>query len=148
MSKLFAMFGTNKEAERTGVWINYGDVKFLVARAGGANLRYAEVLKKRLKPIQHQVDRGTLSKDEDDRVSAEIFAEGSVRDVQCLKNPDVPDSWVQDVPAEDGTILPYTTANVVTLLLALPEMANDLRLQARDANKYLTVQEDEDVKNS
>ncbi len=144
VSSVFKLFATSKELEKKGVWLDYGDVKFLVARAGGANHGYAELLKAKIRPIRHQVERDLLSAEENDRINAELFAEAIIKDVKVK----VDDNWQQGVPSADGPVLPYTKANVVKLLLELPDMFRDIRQCAADANKYLIDQEAADEKNS
>jgi hypothetical protein len=143
-SKLFTMFGTDKNAEKTGVWINYGDVKFLVARAGGSNIEYAERLKAKIRPLRNQIERDTLPKAEDDRITAEVYAETVIKDVQVLTSEG---SWERGLPTEDGKVVPLTREGLVALLLELPDLFRDLRVQANDAVKFTKEQETADAKN-
>lgn len=143
-SSVFKLFGTSKILEKEGVWVNYGDVKFLVARAGGTNNDYADVLKAKVRPHKFQIDKGTLAEADDLRLNAEIYAESIIKDVQIRKEDD---TWESGIPTEDGNVVPFTKAAVVKLLLELPDMFKDLRVCASDANKYLKDQEDADLKN-
>lgn len=149
-SSVFKLFGTSKVAEKEGVWVNYGDIKFLVARAGGSNIAYAELLKAKIRPVRHQIDRDTLSKAEDDRINAELYAEVIIKDVQVRVSEEgvEPEEWKKGLPTEDGEVVPFTVGGVTKLLLDLPDLFRDIRVCASDASKYLKSQEDADVKNS
>lgn len=144
-SSVFKLFGTSKLLEKNGVSVNYGNVKFLVARAGGSNNEYADVLKAKVRPFRHQIDKGLLSDADDQRINAEIYAEAIIKNVQVLNDDE---TWSEGVPTEGGEVVPYTKANVVKLLLDLPDMFRDLRVCANDVNKYLKDQEEADLKNS
>lgn len=144
-SSVFKTFGTSRQLEREGIWLNYGDIKFLVARAGGTNIAYQELLKAKIRPVRHQIERDTLSKADDDRINAELYAETVIKDVQVLKEDG---TWEKGVPTENGDILPYSSSAVVALLLELPELFRDVRACASDSQKYLKEQEAADVKNS
>ncbi len=144
-SSVFRTFGTSRQLEREGIWLNYGDIKFLVARAGGTNIAYQELLKAKIRPVRHQIERDTLSKDDDNRINAELYAETIIKDVQVLQEDG---QWVKGVPTEAGDVAPYSTAAVVALLLELPELFRDLRTCASDSQKYLKEQEAADTKNS
>lgn len=145
MTSLFKLFATSKTLEKEGIWVDYGEVKFLIARAGGANIAYADLLKAKIRPIRNKVDRDLLTPEEDTRISAELYAEVVIKAVQ-VKGAD--GTWSPGVPTEDGKVLPFTVANVTALLLELPEMFRDLKNCANDSNKFLKGQEDADLKNS
>ena len=152
-SSIFKLFGTDKVAEKTGVWINYGDVRFLCARAGGTNIHFSEAYKAKVRPYRHQIDRGTLSKEDDDKIMAELYAETVIKRVEVLVGDSVsaegaPVIWEPGVPTADGKVLPFSRESVKALLLDLPDMFRDLRECATDANKYLKQAEADDVKNS
>lgn len=143
-SSIFKLFATDAALEKSGVWINYGDFKFLVARAGGKNTAYAECLKAKVRPYRYQIEKGTLSDAEDSRITAEVYAETIIQDAQILKEDG---SWEQGLPTADGDVIPFTKAEVAKLLLSLPDMFRDLRQQASDSQKYLIEAEESDVKN-
>lgn len=144
-SSVFKLFGTSKTAEKTGVWVDYGDVKFLISRAGGTNSDYFEILKAKTRPFRHQIDRGTLSSADDERVTREIYAECIIKDVQ-VKAED--GTWSPGVPTSTGEVVPFTKGSVVQLLTDLPDMFRDLRVCATDVQKYLESEDSADLKNS
>jgi hypothetical protein len=143
-SSVFKLFETNKSLEKDGVWINYGDVKFLVARAGAANTRFSEVLKAKIRPLKFQIEKGLLPPEEDARLSAEIYAETVVKDVQVK----LEDQWQQGVPAGDGSILPFSVVNVKELFLSLPDLFLDLKQAVSSGALFLNEVEEMDRKNS
>lgn len=148
-SSIFKLFGTDKALEKSGIWINYGDVKFLIARAGGANIAYADALKAKIRPVRHQVERDLLPPEEDLRINAEVYAQAVIKEVQVRTSDDgvEPEVWQSGLPSSDGKVVPYSQAAVVELLMDLPDMFRDLRQCAQDSARYLKEHEDADAKN-
>lgn len=144
-SSIFKQYATDKAAEKTGVWIDYGDIKFLVSRAGGANSAFADAYKAKTRPHRYQLDKGTLAKADDDRIMAELYAESVIKSVEVM---DEGGNWIKGVPTADGKVLPYSVTAVRELLLELPDMFVDLRAQATDLSKFLKQEEEADLKNS
>lgn len=144
-SSVFKLFGTSKDAEKDGIWIDYGDIRFKIARAGGSNSDFSEVSKAKTRPYRNQIDRGTLSPADDARISRDIYAEAIIRKVQVK---DEAGTWIDGVPTPAGEVVPYTRANVIQLLSELPDMFRDLRECALDREKFLAIEDDADAKNS
>ena len=148
-SSVYKLFGTEKALEKTGIWINYGDVKFLVARAGGSNIAYAESLKARIRPVRHQLERDLLSVEDDLRINAEVYADSIIKDVQVRTSEDgaAEEVWEHGIPSEDGKVLPYSKAALIELLTGLPDMFRDIQQCSRDSARYLKEHEEADEKN-
>ena len=87
MSNLYQVFEMDKDLEREGITVNYGSVKFLIARAGGRNKAFKTVFGAKTKKYRHQIDNETLTDDAADRIIIESYAEavvfGDLRCVQC-----------------------------------------------------------------
>ena len=144
MSSIFKTFGTDKTAEVNGVWIKYEGVRFLIARAGGSNHEYRTVFNAKTKPYRSQIDRNTLPQSEQERLTAEIFAEAIVKKVEV----DVDGKWVEGIPTPDGKLVESTKANLVALFLELPELFKDLSACAADAAHFTKEEVQADAKNS
>jgi hypothetical protein len=144
-SSIFKMFGTDVAREKTGVWNDYGDIRFLVARAGGSNIAFSEAYKAKVRPFRHQIDRGTLSKTDDDNIMAELYAETVIKSVEIKDDKAM---WVRGLPTPNGEVVSYSVAGVKQLLLELPDLFRDIRECATDTQKYLKEAEEADAKNS
>jgi hypothetical protein len=146
MMSVFKTFGTDKSAEQKGVWITYDDTRFLIARAGGSNHEYRTIFTSKTKPYRHQIEKGTLAQSEQEKLTAEIFAEAIIKKVQVRKDKD--SAWQDGVPTESGEVLELTNENVVNLLLALPELFKDIVSCANDIQFFAKAETEADVKNS
>lgn len=126
---LYAQFKTDPKLEaETGVLLDYGTAgKILIHRAGGANKKFSAVLQAKLKPHRRQIDAKTLEDETATRLMAEAFAEAVIVDWEGVKD-------------EAGNDLPFTKANVVKLLVDLPEFFKNLQDQAGDAANFRAEQ--------
>jgi hypothetical protein len=149
-NSVFKLFGTNKDLEKTGVWVTYPDVRFKVARVGGSNSSYGELLKQKIRPVRHQVEKDLLSPEKDLQIRIETFAEAIVKRVQVRMNDPSEEvaEWQDGLPVEDGDPSPVTVVGLITLFRQLPDLFNDLSKQANDASKFQKNEEEEDAKNS
>ena len=121
---LYAMFGTDKNAESEGVGLDYGDGgRIKIARSGGSNSGYKQALSNLLKEHRHQINTGTLSDEVAERKQREIFARHVVMDFDTVEGP-------------DGEELPYTPDNATKLLADLPDLYADLREQAAKLSNF------------
>jgi len=77
---LFDIFGRNLDKAENGVWVNAprGDLRCLIARSG--NPHHKEVSRRLLAPYQDQVDRGTLSDEDNERITIRAMAESLLLD--------------------------------------------------------------------
>ncbi|HEY0820252.1 MAG TPA: hypothetical protein VGD46_15815 [Rhizobacter sp.] len=161
---LFSQFATDKNIEQEGILLNYGDVRFRVARAGGANRRYNTIFKQKSKPVRRQMDNENLDEKVGERLLAETYAEAVILSIESHRldadgNPvfDADGEHLWDptffLPAdkkagrEKDEVLPFTVENTVKILLALPELFADIREQAMKLSNFLQAQAEEDAKN-
>jgi len=117
MTSPYAQFQTDESLETEGVVLDYGDYQIRIARAGGANKRFAKVLEAKQKPHRRQIQNETLDEGVARKLLAESYAEAVVLGWDNLTGP-------------DGKPMPYSKQNCVKLLLDLPDLFADIREQA------------------
>jgi len=147
MTNVYTMFGTDKSTEQEGLLIQYTDVRFRIARAGGSNQRFRKLLQAKLKPYRHQLDNDTM----DDRMSEQLMRE-AVAEAVLL-------GWETRVVAEDGTErwepwletpdgkLEYTPANGVRVFTDLPELFREIQKASNNVSLFRKAEEEADAKN-
>jgi hypothetical protein len=134
MTSIYAMFDTDEHAEKEGVFVDYGNVRMLLARAGGSNPRFAKVLRAKMKPYRRQIDAETLPDSVADRIMAETYAEAVILRIDSM-GPD--GQWIErQIAQRDGTLKPHTPESTVALLLDLPELLRDLQSVAGGVSMY------------
>jgi hypothetical protein len=134
MRSPYAIFGTSRTLETDGVWLDFGDFKFKIARAGGANRHYQRVLDEKLSAVRPQVQTGTLPEEVDLKLSAEVFAETVLL------------GW-ENVTDRAGKIIPFTKENAVALLLDLPDLHSYLRREANNFARFRDAEQRSTAKN-
>lgn len=132
----YQMYKTNTAAEADqGIALDYGTFTIRVARAGGANKKFGKLLNDRLKPYRRQIDNDTLGEGIAEKVMAETYADAVIL------------GW-DGVTDESGKPLVYCRANVIKLLLDLPELFLDIQQQAVKAGNFRIEERETDAKNS
>jgi hypothetical protein len=127
-------FGTNKEKEESGVWVDGPDgTRFLIARAN--NPAHTRLSAKLMKPQRTLLQLGQA----DDKVLLKIAAEITSRTILL--------DW-KGVKADDGTAIPYTVDAAAKLLLELPDFADWVVAQSKTMALYQDEERAEEVKNS
>jgi hypothetical protein len=126
------LFKTDEKVEQQGVWLDYGDTRIRIARAGGANKKFAKVLDKKTKPYRRALASGTMDNDRANNILRETYAESVVLDWQTK----VGDEWKPGIDPEDaglpaGDLLPVNSDNVLLALTALPDLYQDIMSQAQ-----------------
>ena len=120
----YGSWETDKELEKTGVWIDQGiSGKFKLARAGGNNQAYKQLLRNLVRPYQRQINAGTMDPDVADRLTIEAFSKTVVLD------------W-KDVTGKDKMPLKFSVENAAQLLTDLPDLFTELRAAAETAAAY------------
>lgn len=96
---------TDPALENKGVWVEYGELKVLLARAGGANQHYNRIMDRRIKPIRRAMDLGQVSVEASVRIVREVFAETVILGWK-VRDPKDPTKWINGVEDPDtGEIL-------------------------------------------
>lgn len=126
-----ALFKTNPKLEQTGVWLDYGDFRILVARASGSNKRFKTIFEARMKPYRRALANDTMNDAVAERITKEVWAETVVL------------GW--DSPL-GNMVMPYKGApfvfsveNCKVLFEELPDLFTDIREQS---SKMSTFQDD------
>ena len=123
------VYARNDEVEsKIGVDVEFPNgITITILRAGGSNHKYSRAIRKYLTPsILRKIDAGVISQDDEDKLWAEIYADGIVTDFKGVMS--------------GGKDVPYSRDAVVALLVASPQMLKDLR---ETADKLMTFRQEE-----
>lgn len=132
MNALFSQFKTDPRLEREGVSVEYltGDEEadktpptFMVARAGGANIAYDNMLDQRLKPLRRRLQADNVSNKEIEKITKEVFIETVLK------------GW-KNVKDESGNVIEFSKVAAAELFTALPELYEDLRRQSNTISLF------------
>lgn len=123
-SNLDAMFKTDKNLEKEGVWFEVADgVKFLIKRFGGAN---SEAVKKAMakyyKPHAKMVERGIMPVHKEVEIMAKVFVDVCLIDWEGVEI--------------DGEIVPFNKEKAVEFFCGLPELLDTLMEYAQGQESF------------
>lgn len=130
MRGLYQAFETNKDLENGGIELDYGKnskgapIRIRIARAGGANKRFAKVLDRLLRPYKRQLANDQLSDDVAKDVMIQAYADAVVL------------GW-EGVEDREGNPMSFSRENVVKLFTDLPELFLDVQQQSQKAALFL-----------
>lgn len=137
---IYDMWGTEAVLETGGVWIDYGrgGGRFLIARAGGANTKFAKVLEAKMRPHRRLLESKGKTKGIDNETANKILTEAFVE--ACLLE------W-EDVTGMDGKLLEFNKPNAIKLFTDLPDLFSDLREQASSLSTFQQEDMEDDAGN-
>jgi len=145
---LYKTFATDDTAEKQGITVDYGDTRFLIARAGGANSAFKKCFGTKIKPYRRQIDQGTIDDSVANRLMAEAYAEAVVLGWQSKTVDDQGnEKWLDTIEGPDGKPMKFTAENCTKVLIDLPELFADLQVMAGQASNFRTEEVEEDAKN-
>lgn len=130
---IYKLFGTDPDLERNGIALEYGDVTFIIARAGGANRKFQSCVERVMRPYRSALASGTMDPETADRRLAECYAEAIIL------------AW-EGVTDENGEELPFTKENVVKVLLDLPDLFANIQEESQRLSNYIRAEADEVAK--
>ncbi len=128
---IFSTYAVDEVKEQSGTWMDVGDSKLLIARAG--NKAYVKMLSKQVERNQKSLDR---KDDAADALSDKIM-------VDVLANT-ILLGW--EGVSYKGEVMEYSVANAKTLLTH-KEFRREVMKLADDFNSFKLQQEVEEVKN-
>lgn len=134
---IYKQFKTDETLERNGIVIDYGEARVTMARAGGANKRFAKVLEAMSKPYRRAMQAETMDNDKAIDILRQVYAKTIIllweTKVLVKGGKDGKDEyeWKRGIESPDGgDLLPFNEENVILTLRALPEIFLDLQEQA------------------
>jgi hypothetical protein len=137
---LYKNFKTDESVEKTGIVLEYGmasngkETWIRIARAGGANTRFAKLMEQKTAPYRRQIQTKTLDESIAQRITKEVYAEAVVI------------GW-GNVEDEDGNLLDFTTENVIKVFTDLPDLYADLIAQSQEIALFRAEVREADSKN-
>lgn len=141
---MYAMYGTDAELEKKGVVFEFDGFRITLARAGGSNHMFRQRLETLAKPFRRAIQTETLS----DKKSKELIQQAYVDTVVLNWETEVqPGVWEQGIEGKDGSLLPFTKENVLSVFRQLPDLYTDVVELSGTASAFKNGQLEEDAKN-
>ncbi len=135
MNSLYSQFETDQSLEKDGVVIEYsGNIRFRIARSGGANQKYLKRLEAKTKPLRRLIQQDLLKNEEVEPILLDVFCETVIL------------GW-EGVTDRNGNPLEFTVENAKKLFKDLPELFNDLREQSQKSALFRKHMQEGEAKN-
>lgn len=146
---MYSTFQTDAELEKKGVVIDYGSFRVTIARAGGANKRFAKVLEAQTKPYRRALEAKTIDNAVAERIMMEVYAETVVLnwEVAQVDEKTGETKWKRGIEAEDGSMLAFNRNMVLETFQKLPDLYADIQQQAMSAAIYRKVAQESEAGN-
>lgn len=130
---MYRNFRTDDSLEKEGIVLDYGTFRVTIARAGGANKRFAQLLDAKAKPYRRAIATETLDNEKGSELLREVYAEAVIRKWETKAEDG---SWQEGVEQEDGSVAPYSKAAVLKALTDLPDLFMDIQEQAQKVSLF------------
>lgn len=122
-SNLDKLFKTDKEVEKTGVWLEISDeTGFLVKPFNASNPTIRAAHARHFKPYAHQIEHGTLDAEKEREIYIRIFVGACLVDWKGVEIDGKPAKFDKDL--------------AVKFLMELPELFTTLMKHAEDFRNY------------
>lgn len=138
---LYKQFGTNKEAEVKGVWVEIGGFEegdknpaFKLARMGKSNKKYTKELERAMKPHRKAMQLDLLNENVAEKVMMETFVKTVLLDWRNVKN-------------EKDKTEKFSFDNAIKLFKDLPDLYAVLLEQSSEASLFREIELEGDSKN-
>ncbi|MDV6347470.1 hypothetical protein R2083_08075 [Nitrosomonas sp. Is35] len=141
---MYQQFSTDKNLEKSGIVIDYGQFRVTVARAGSANHKFVRTHEILTKPVRRLIEQEILPVEKEREISRQLYAKAVVLNWEVK---DDKEKWKQGIEAPDGSILPYTEENVINTFAALPDLFADIQIQSNKMQLFRTADKEADAKN-
>lgn len=135
MSSPYKNFKTDLVMETEGIWLDYGDYKIRIARAGGQNMAYAKSVEKYAKKHKLALKNDTLDNDVQQALMVQVYADSIIL------------AW-EGVVNENDELMSFNRENVVKLLTDLPDLFADIRSSATSLQLFQKELLEKAAKNS
>jgi len=148
---MYSQFETDPHLEKTGVWVDYGDFRVLLGRAGGANKKYMKYAEQKSKPFRRAIAAGVMPEERSKELLFDIYANAVIFDWNVSDGVHEVTSetiWKRGIHMPDGEIGDFSYDNVMMTFRRLPDIFFMLQKEAEQISIFRKEELEEEAKNS
>lgn len=142
---LAASYKTSESLETKGIILDLGAARVRVARAGGANKKFAKALEKATAPYQAAIQAGSMSEKQANEVLFRVYAQTIVLGWETMDAEPGEDGLPtyshgidpEDAGEEGEELLPVNADNVFKVFKNLPELFKKIRVDTASKQLFL-----------
>lgn len=146
---MFEQFETDPILESEGIWLDYGDFRVLIGRAGGANKKYLSYAEAKTRPFRRAIQAGTMPEERSRALLYDIYAKTVVLNWQVADGveKDGTTKWKNGIHKKGGGILEVTPENIALTFKLLPALFMDIEQSAGSISLFRKEEMEADAKN-
>jgi hypothetical protein len=153
---LYKMFEVSEATEQKGILLNYGNIRLLIARAGGSNKKFVESFKDKSKPFEFAIKHGKLEEEDSIRLMAEVYAETIVlgwesvvlgEDGKPKLDTKGKPKFQKKIENKDGKMIAFSVEACTQILMDLPELFRQVQEMSGEYANFLKDEEAAEVGN-
>lgn len=143
---IYDLYKTDSQKEKDGVQLMFADeeIRLTLARAGGGNTKYDRVVAANVKPYKRAIQADTISGDKVNAILAKTFAESVIIKWETKINGEYKEGL--ELEGMEG-LQPATPQNIAKVLVALPDLLEEVKAEATKISNFRIVVREEDAKN-
>ena len=141
---LYDKFETDPQSEKDGVWLDYGDFRVRISRAGGANKDYQKKLDRLTRPHRRAIATDSLDPAVSRTLLRRAYASAVIKD---WESKDKDGNLVKGIEQKDGSIAPATNEAIEKVLLDLDAIFMDIKAQAESIELFRAALREEAAEN-
>lgn len=149
---MYSQFKTDPDLEKNGVWVDYGDFRVLLARAGGANKKYVKYAEEKSKPFRRAIQAGVMPEERSREMLFDIYAKTIVLSWEVNTGEITADTgepiYEKGIHLPDGTVGEPSYDNIMRAFRLLPDLFFDLQKMADQLALFRKEELEEEAKNS
>ena len=142
---MYKTFATDKDAERSGVWIDYGSFRVLLARAGGGNKAFERALEAATKPFRRAIATGRMETERLTEIVRKVFVDTCI--LAWETKDEKTKAFVPGIEYPRDTLVDAKKETILAVLEELPDLFDDLQDQATKATVFREGELEEDAGN-
>lgn len=130
MNNPYQNFTTNQSEEQTGVFVNYGEFRVRVARAGGTNKQFNLALDRKARAMRRA---GNPSVAQTKLMMQQLIAETCVKAWETK----VEGQWASGLAhPQTGELMPFSVEAVKQVFEAIPDLAEAIQAEANSLELF------------
>jgi len=134
MTSMHSQFSTDKKLEQGGVWLDYDIFRVKIARAGGANTKFAKSMEKHSEPHRRAMETRTLSEPLARKMLYTVYAETVILDWTVRSAEPLEETgeyeYRRGIEGADGEMVEFNKENVIKTFTELHDLFSDISDQA------------------
>lgn len=142
----YKSFKTDARHETEGVWFEYDAFRYRLARAGGANKKFAKTMERLSRPHRRKIERNVMEEGVAEALLRRVYIESVIL---AWEVRDTNGDWTPGLETIDGQIIPGSPSaeDLDRLLEGIPDLFQQIQDDSNDVRVFLENVAEQDAGN-